>query len=283
VKHKVVKRLTRLWSNPVLYLEWLVTVLFAALGVASNVTGMLPLFKNREVLFLTFGLLSFGSLNVALVHSVGAYKVRYRRGQRAYAIIHDVAEEARNLRDDPQNANNCRRAINAICFGHIERLLRDFLGFAPKITLKYVHLEKLHALRSGNQQGRDGLPEPVQNNEIFEKLSRHLDKFKAIYIRDVHDQDELRQTFGVDCDRLRQRAEGKYRSFIALPLRWSQYGDGQLPMKGTIGMLGFDGPHPGSFGDLEEEDFQALYAIVDILSECVIYWQRCQGVGNGTP
>jgi hypothetical protein len=79
------------------------------------------------------------------------------------------------------------------------------------------------------------------------------------------------------------RAEGKYRTFIAIPLRMSKYQEGPLPAKITIGMSGLDSMRPRSFEDLEEEDYQALYAVVDILSECVIYWQRQQGTLDEKP
>lgn len=277
---KISRRFRRYLSSPLLYLEWLVTVFLGGVGITANFTGLFPLFHDHEIAYLTLSVLLFGLINLWLVSAVAAYKIRYRRAQRAYAIIHLVAEEARNLRDDRRNRDSCRRAIDAICFNYLERLLHDFVGMSPNITLKYIHQEKLHPVRSKNQQGRPTAPEPADENEVFEKMGRHMDKFGAIYIRDVHDHDELQHTFGVDCERLRQRAEGKYRTFIAIPLRWSQYGDGQLPMKGTIGMLGIDTLRPRSFEDLEEEDFQALYAVVDILSECVLYWQECIGGGN---
>ena len=275
------RRASRLFRSPTLYAQWLVTGLLTLVGVVSNVYGLFPLFANKEVIFLSASLVAFGAFNVGLMSGLSAYKIRHKRAQRAYAIIHDIAEEARNLRDDKTSKEKCGRAINAICFQHLETLLRDFLGYVPNITLKYFHGEHLHSLRSRNQSGRATEPEPVKKNEVFEKLVKHMDKFKAIYVRDVHDERELCLTFGVDVDRLRQRAEGKYRTFIALPIRWSQYQDGQLPMKGTIGMLGIDDLRPGALEDLEEEDFQALYAIVDILSECVVYLIKCQGVGHG--
>ncbi|HKP98521.1 MAG TPA: hypothetical protein VJ385_22515 [Fibrobacteria bacterium] len=279
-KIKFRKRFIRLARSPLTYVEWLGSTIATALGTVSAIYGLLPAERDKVILWLVGALVFFALINLALITLFNAYKVRYRRGQRTYEAIHRIVEEARNCRNT-LTSENCNRAIREICFNHIAKVLGDFFGPTPKITLKYVQNDLLQSMRSGDQFGRLTTPEKVKENEVFEKLVKHPDKFGALYIKDIRDKQEVSQIFGVEGERLGQRAEGKYRTFMAIPLRSSRYQDGPLPVKNTIGMLGFDSMKPGSFEDLEEEDYQALYAIVDILSECVIYWQHNSGANNG--
>jgi hypothetical protein len=273
---KLRQRFTRLIKSPRIYLEWIGSTVATAVGTVSAIVGLLPEQRERIILWLIVSMVFFAVINLGLLTVLNAYKVRYRRSQRAYETIHRIVEEARSCRN-ALTQNNCNRAIREICFTHIAKLASDFFGFTPKVTLKYVQNDLLHAIRSAEQFGRLHAPEKLKENEVFEKLVKHPDKFGALHVPDIHDKHELAQIFGVEGEALQQRAEGKYRTFIAIPLRMSKYQEGPLPAKITIGMLGLDSMRPRSFEDLEEEDYQALYAVVDILSECVIYWQRQQG------
>ncbi len=281
LSEKVYRLGSRILRKKIFYLEWAGTSILALLGFYADANSVFGGINAKSDWLSAGGLIVFGSLNILLIQGFTVYRIRYRRAQRAYESIHLVAEEIRNLRGDSRlSRETCLRAIHKVCFRHIDAIMTDFVGFKTCITLKYVKSGLLVALRSENQAGRYSTPENAADNLIFSNFTLHDGKYKVMHVTDIENQPCMEKHFGVAFDSVLTRAKTKYRSFLALPIRKSNYTQGELSMRQTIGILGIDSSRPCAFEDLEPGDYQALYSVVDILAEAVLYLQGCPEVEN---
>ena len=92
------------------------------------------------------------------------------------------------------------------------------------------------------------------------------------YIKDIDDPDKYEiETLGKHMCDVKKRAQGKYSTFIALPIRTGRLKHVSAAFKASqdLGMLGFDLKKKYGFGNFEEHELEYIACFVDMMSEIV--------------
>ena len=285
-------------NAPKLYIVAFIPTIFMLIGFVANLWAIFQLEEQgvgseRAVIILGFFLFVFGIINLAFLHLITQAKVRLGREGENYRILHrDIIEKIRDYRSGKRldrteskttqeeaaspTAREIKREIHTI----LELFLKSYLyrvhPWKSSAVIKYKDPknDKLIPIRVGNDaSNRNSEPEPLGESYIYQALTATGKKLQYIYVKNLDKPDNHEcTTLGVHLEDVKKRAQGKYSTFIALPIRSGESQDvsGQaLTAHSSLGMLGIDLKREYGFGNFEEPEWEYLACFVDMMSELV--------------
>lgn len=151
---------------------------------------------------------------------------------------------------------------------------------SPEVSavIKYRHSDNLVPIRvGGDKNDRNNEPELTKESFIYEALNETGKAMRYIYVKNLDDPDKYEcEALGKHLSDVKKRSQGKYSTFIALPIRTGQLQAGQqsrsvgnFKARQPLGMLGFDRKQKYGFGNFERHELEYIACFVDMMSELV--------------
>jgi hypothetical protein len=253
-------------------------------GLIADLTAVFSVSSNTLLILLLCFLFVFGLFNMYFIFLIQRTAVRLQRQKDTAKIMHKVVAEG--IREYLAFKNYKIESKKPIKLNeiksHLTNLLKDFctqymmIFYRPEvtITLKYLKGGNLYPIRSGdNELKRSQNPEQIDKSFVYKAINKSGNKLSYVYVKNLDniDKKEMKMLSGFE-ENINKRATGKYRTFIALPIR-----SGKLPnvsssnftTRPDLGILGFDLLEPYGFGNLEESEIHVLLSLADLISEPV--------------
>lgn len=265
------------FNNPSMYFIGFMPSIFAIIGLIADYVTIGKIQASTINLMILWFFFIYGLINLYLILVLQRNNIRLERTRKYFKLLHvNVISNFRSYIDewDKNQGMTCERK-NEHLTGMLnifnEKFIKDLHLASTVVTLKYLHDDKLYPVRVGdNVDNRNTTPENLNESYIYNALTKARKKLRYIYVKNIDNPDTLElQEIGPDLQNIQARATGKYKTFIAVPIRSEALklvSTSDIEVKKELGLLGFDLQEKYGFGNLEQFELNLIYTVADLLS-----------------
>jgi len=291
-EHDDIKFLTRLRdfestikNQKFVYLTAAIPSIFVSISLILNIWAVFKLSTDGLVILVLSFLFIYGLLNLWLATKFQRSLVRIEKQKSIAEILHRYL--AHDLRDyltfekyqtkNKQHLNEqeirffIKRMLENLCEHYLKRYYRK----AVTVTLKYRKNNHLYSIVVGKRAISNPSPscESLTESYVYNALRRKGKRQSYIYIKNLEKiDDKERKMIAEFQDDIVGRATGRYKTLIALPIRWGElptFVKTNLKSKPDLGIIGIDLMEPYGFGNFDDNEIHILLCFTDLVSKLV--------------
>jgi hypothetical protein len=259
--------------------------LLVAFGLIADIKGVMATEKNVLITLLIICLFIYGIINLYLITAAQRSIIRIDRQKSVALVMHRYV--IHNIRDyltyknhkidtkEPLTKEEIISYIRVLLESFYNQYLSINYREACTITLKFKQGDFVYSIVEGKRGINAEAPqeESIEESWVYRALRKDGKIRSYIYVKNLENLDNKeKKMLSIFKSEIRERAKGRYTTFIALPIRYGTcriIRPSKFEPKPDLGLIGIDLLEPYGFGNLEENEIHILLCFADLISELV--------------